>query len=215
MSSPDDLVHVTRPAADAPAGALVLLHGRGTSEHDLAPLLDVLDPRRRLLGLAPRGPLCLPPGGAHWYAVRQIGYPDPDTFLPTFARLAGWLDAALAAHHLELGRTVVGGFSQGAVMSHALAFGPGRPAPAGVLALSGFMPTVEGFELLTEDRTGFPVAVGHGVHDEIIGVEWGRGARDRLETAGAEVLYRESTMAHTIDPRELPTFGGWLERVLP
>jgi predicted esterase len=58
------------------------------------------------------------------------------------------------------------------------------------------------------------VAIGHGEHDPIIGVEWGRDARQRLEEAGAAVLYRESPMAHSIDPRELPTFGDWLERTL-
>ena len=44
----------TRPAAGEPEGALVLLHGRGADEHDLYPLLDVLDPEQRLLGVTPR-----------------------------------------------------------------------------------------------------------------------------------------------------------------
>ena len=75
-----ELVAHVRPAAGEPEGALVLMHGRATSEQDLAPLLDVFDPERRLVGLAPRGPLELPPGGRHWYAIREIGYPDPETF---------------------------------------------------------------------------------------------------------------------------------------
>ena len=70
------------PAAE-PEGALVLLHGRGADEHDLFPLLDALDPERRLLGVTPRGPLSLPPGGAHWYRLGGIPTPDPDTFWPT------------------------------------------------------------------------------------------------------------------------------------
>ena len=81
------------PAAGEPEGLLVLFHGRGADEHDLFPLLDVLDPERRLLGVTPRGPLSLPPGGAHWYVVSEIGYPDPETFLPTYERAAEWLDA--------------------------------------------------------------------------------------------------------------------------
>src|ERR671916_1110383 len=88
----DDLVFVARHAAGEPAGALVLMHGRGADERDLAPLFDVLDPERRLLCVAPRGPLALPPGGRHWYIVRRVGYPDPETFLPTVAELGGWLD---------------------------------------------------------------------------------------------------------------------------
>ena len=86
------LVHRTRAPRRDPAGALVLFHGRGADEVDLAPLLDVLDPERRLLGATPRAPLSPPPGGWHWYVVREVGYPDPSTFLPTFAR-AGRLGA--------------------------------------------------------------------------------------------------------------------------
>ena len=141
------IVHRTRPAAGAPAGALVLLHGRGADEVDLAPLLDLLDPERRFVGLAPRGPLTLPPGGAHWYVVREIGFPDPETFLATYAQASEWLDAALEEAGVSPDRAVLGGFSQGAVMSYALGLGAGRPRPAGIVAMSGFVPTVDGFEL--------------------------------------------------------------------
>ena len=209
-----ELVHHVRPAAADPAGALLLMHGRGTSEHDLAPLLDALDPERRLIGLLPRGPLRLPPGGNHWYIVRQIGYPDASTFAPTYEALTRWLDATLAEHGVDISRTILGGFSQGAVMSYALGLASGRPAPAGILALSGFMPTVERFELVLEGRQGLPVAIGHGTDDPIIPVAWGRQAHERLSAAGADVLYRESPMAHGVDPRELPTFAQWIGRTL-
>jgi phospholipase/carboxylesterase len=52
---------------------------------------------------------------------------------------------------------VIGGFSMGAVMSYALGLGAGRPAPAAILALSGFIPSVDGFEVdLAGGATGFP-----------------------------------------------------------
>ncbi len=57
------------------------------------PLLDVLDPERRLLGLTPRGPLSLPPGGAHWYVVPRVGYPDTETFHESYRLASEWLDA--------------------------------------------------------------------------------------------------------------------------
>ena len=86
-----------RPAAGDPEGALVLFHGRATDENDLFPLLDALDPERRLLGVTARGPLSLPPGGFHWYVVRQVGFPDPETFHATYALVGGWLDDAARA----------------------------------------------------------------------------------------------------------------------
>jgi phospholipase/carboxylesterase len=181
-----------RPAEGDAAGALVLFHGRGADEHDLLPLLDALDPERRLDGYCPRGPLALPPGGAHWYAVPRVGYPDPATFAEGFAAAAGFVD------ELPDENVVLGGFSQGAVMSLAVGLGHGRPRPKAIIAFSGFIPEVEGWSLGGEPWPA--IAIGHGTYDEIIPVELGRRARDRLVAAGAAVLYRESPMGHAIDP---------------
>lgn len=211
----DALAYHIRPARSEAQGALVLLHGRGADEHDLFPLLGRLDPEQRLVGVTPRGPLRLPPGGAHWYAVFRLGYPDPATFLSTYELVSAWLDALPSLTGLPPERTVIGGFSQGAVMSYALGLGHGRPAPAGIVALSGFVPTVDGLQLDLEGRGGLPVAIGHGTHDSVIGVEWARDARDRLEPAGADLLYRESPVGHTIDPALLGQLAGWLREIIP
>jgi phospholipase/carboxylesterase len=202
--------HLERPAAGEPAGVLILLHGRGADERDLFPLLDVLDPSRRLLGVTPRGPLSLPPGGAHWYAFQEVGYPDPATFFETYAALTEWLDGL----GFEPKRTVLGGFSQGAVMTHALGLGAGRPRPAALIALSGFMPTVPGFELSLEPPLP-PVAIGHGTYDPVISVEFSRRARELLEAAGGEVIYREYPLPHAVDPSFLAELAPWLASKLP
>jgi phospholipase/carboxylesterase len=212
MSAPQ-LVSARRPADGDPAGLLVLFHGRGADEHDLLPLAELLDPARRLTVVCPRGPLSLPPGGAHWYAVRQLGYPDPSTFLPTFGTAAGWLDAVVGETGLGWNRVALGGFSQGAVMTYALALGADRPRPAALIALSGFVPTVPGFELDLSPPLP-PTAIGHGTYDPVIGVEWSRQARATLEQAGAGVLYRESPMPHTIDPRFADGLRPWLAAAL-
>ena len=201
---------VYREPAGAPEGALVLFHGRGADERDLLPLLDLLDPERRLLGLTLRGPLTLPPGGAHWYVVPRVGFPDHDTFHSTYDAVATELDSFLAEHDLPPERMVLGGFSQGAVMSYALGLGEGRPRPAAVMALSGFIPTVDGFAIDPANAAGLPVAIGHGEHDPVIPVEFARDARERLRDAGAELTYRESPMGHSIDPGFLGELRGWL-----
>jgi phospholipase/carboxylesterase len=203
------LTALTRAARGEPEGALVLFHGRGASEHDLVPLLDVLDPERRLLGVTPRGPFSFPPGGAHWYALYRLGYPDPATFLDTYGRVAEWLDGL----GFPPERTVLGGFSQGAMMTYALGLGEGRPRPAALIALSGFIPEVPGWALdLTPPLP--PIAVAHGIYDDVIGVEWGRRARERLEAAGADVLYHESPLPHAVDPTFLRELAPWLRSAL-
>ena len=201
------MTHRLRAPAGDPEGAIVLFHGRGADELDLLPLFDELDPDRRLLGVTPRGPLALPPGSAHWYALWRLGYPDPATFRSTYELVSAWLDDLLAEHDLPF---ALGGFSQGAVMSYALGLGRGRPKPAALLAFSGFVPTVEGFELDLDKARGLPVAIGHGTYDPVIGVEWGRRARDLLTEAGADVLYREYPLPHAIDPRFLAELRPWL-----
>ena len=207
------LAHAERPAEGKPEGALVLFHGRGADEHDLEPLADVLDPERRLLAVFPRGPLSLPPGGAHWYVVREVGFPDPDTFLPTFADASRWLDAFSARSGIPPDRTILGGFSQGAVMAYALGLGRGRPRPAAVVALSGFAPRVAGFELDLAPPLP-PIAIGHGTYDPVISVEFGRAAHALLRDAGAPVLFRESPLPHAIDPRFLSEIRPWLGEAL-
>jgi phospholipase/carboxylesterase len=90
----DSLAYSLRPADGTPEGALVLFHGRGADEDDLFPLLDFLDPERRLVGATPRGPLRLPPGGAHWYVVREIGAPDKETFDASYELAGAWRPAS-------------------------------------------------------------------------------------------------------------------------
>jgi phospholipase/carboxylesterase len=190
---------VREPSGDA-AGALVLLHGRGADEHDLYPLLDLLDPERRLLGVTPRGPLSLPPGGRHWYALGGIPTPDPETFFSTAPRLAALLDALPVSPE----RIVLGGFSQGTVMSWAMTLGPDRPRPAAVVALSGFLPRVEGYPLEPERLAGVPVVVAHGALDPVIPARFGAEAAATLAAAGADVVRLETPVPHMVDP-------AWIE----
>lgn len=210
MSGP--LAFRLREPAAEPEGALVLLHGRGADEHDLFPLLDALDPQRRLVGATPRAPLAVPPGGAHWYVMRELGYPDPPTFVQGVDQLGAWLAAFARETGVPPERTILGGFSQGAVMTYALGLGAGRPRPAALVALSGFMPSVPGYDL--DVATAPPVAIGHGTYDSVIGVEWGRAAKAALERAGVSVIYRESPLPHAVDPQFLPQLASWLEQVL-
>jgi phospholipase/carboxylesterase len=210
MAAREPLTYRTRPAAGEPAGLLVLLHGRATDENDLYPVLDFLDPDRRLVGITVRGPLSLAPGGRHWYVVPRVGFPDPETFDATLEQLFELVDTLGETFGVDPADIVFGGFSQGAVMSYALGLAAGRPRPAGILAMSGFIPTVPGFELGLADRRGLPVAITHGTLDPVISVQFAHEARERLEAAGLNITYRESPMAHRIDPRVIPDLQEWL-----
>ncbi|HKP18787.1 MAG TPA: hypothetical protein VJT84_09920 [Gaiellaceae bacterium] len=209
------MIYRERPADGPPAGLLVLHHGRGADEHDLLPIADVLDPQRRLHAVTPRAPLQLPGSpGYHWYVVPRVGYPDPDTFHAVYPQLAAFHDELWERTGLGPAETVLGGFSQGSVMSYTLGLGADRPVPAGILAFSGFIPTVDGWEPELTGRRGLRVFVAHGRNDPIMAVDFARRARELLQPAGLDVEYHESDVGHSIDPRLVPAAVAWLDATL-
>ena len=205
------LIYEERLAGGEPEGLLILHHGRGADEHDLLSFGDVLDPERRLHVVTPRAPLTLPGWpGYHWYVVPRVGYPDHDTFHAAFALLAElhaelWERLGVAPE-----KTVLGGFSMGSVMSYSLGLGPGRPKPAGILAFSGFVPVVDGWQPELAGRQDVRAFIAHGRNDPIMGIDFARSARDLLTAGGLDVTYHESDAAHHIDPAHVPAAVAWL-----
>ena len=205
------LVFAERAPAGAPDGLLVLHHGRGTDERDLLGLADVLDPARRLHVVSARAPLRVEGSpGYHWYLVPRVGYPDPQTFRAAYDSLAELHDELWERTGLAPAQTILGGFSMGSVMSYALGLGAGRRVPGGILALSGFVPTVEGWRADLQARGGLPVFIAHGRRDPVIDVAFAREAARVLREGGLAVDYHESEAGHQIDPRELPAAIAWL-----
>ncbi|MCW3027728.1 MAG: phospholipase/Carboxylesterase, partial [Solirubrobacterales bacterium] len=141
-------------------------------------------------------------------------YPDPVTFHEAYSKLAELHDELWERTGIDPQRTVLGGFSMGTAMSYALGLGSDRPAPGGLLAFSGFVPTVEGWEPDLEARAGMRVFIAHGRRDEVIDVAFARRSRQLLESAGLRVDYHESEGGHHIDPRQIPEASLWLGETL-
>jgi phospholipase/carboxylesterase len=194
------LVRRERPARTSPNGLLALLHGRGSDANDLFPLFDLIDPDQRLHCVTLQAPFQyqgMP--GNHWYIVRDIGYPDAASFHASLEQITHDVDELLAEHRLDASRLVLGGFSQGSVMSIAVALAPGRPRIAALLPWSGFVPVVDGWEIDTVAAAGLPVVGAHGALDPVIDASFGRAARQQLENAGAVVTWHEPAIGHELD----------------
>jgi phospholipase/carboxylesterase len=211
------LEYLERPAAGEASGLLVLHHGRGTDAPDLLGLADLLDPDRSLHVAAPRAPLSLPGSpGYHWYLVPRVGYPDHETFHAARRALAELHDALWERTGIGPEATVLGGFSMGTVMSYAMGLGADRPAVAGILAFSGFVPIVDDWEPSFSDRPGTQLFIAHGEHDPIMEIGFARRARELAEAGGLDVAYHESPVGHQIDPAHVPLAAGWLgETIAP
>jgi phospholipase/carboxylesterase len=204
-----------RPADGQAQGLLVLHHGRGADENDLLGLADVLDRERRLHVVTPRAPLQIDgwPGN-HWYLVPRVGFPDHASFHGAYRKLAAFHDGLWERTGLTPEQTVFGGFSMGAVMSYALGLGADRPAPAGILAFSGFIPVVDDWQPDLAGRPDLRAFLAHGRRDQVMEVGFARRARELLEAGGVDVAFHESDAAHHIDPAHVPAAIDWLGTVL-
>lgn len=227
------LAYEERPADGTADGLLVLHHGRGSDERDLLGLADVLDPDRRLHVVTPGGPLRVPGWpGRHWYVVPQVGFPDPATFATSFRALAAFHDALWARTGIAPARTILGGFSMGSVMSHALGLAPtaafevpvddrverlpGRPVVAGILGLSGFVPTVAGWTAELAPRAGRTrVLNAHGRQDPVIGYPFAEQARALVADGGLALTALDFDGGHQIAPQHVPAIAAWIAETLP
>lgn len=202
-----------RAAADGPPPLLVMLHGYGSNEHDLFGLGEYLDPRLHIVSA--RGVLNLGFGFAWYHLGGAPGnlQPDPESR----ARARDLLSRFVADLPGRLGsdpaRTFLLGFSQGAIMSFALAAHmPERLA--GIIPVSGYLDpeTIDGPPPAA--LADLPILQIHGAQDEVIPVSAARRTRDTLAPLARRMTYQEYPVGHTISMDGLQLIQGWLAEQL-
>ena len=195
--------------------AVVLLHGFGASMMDLAGLSQVIE-QTGYVYLFPNAPIAMQVGpGMMGYAWTPPG-PEGGEEAAQRAEdlLEGFFDEAMERHNIGEGGMVMGGFSQGAMMTYR--FGLPRPDMfAGLVALSGRVSSPESLSERLPEHRGQPVFVAHGTQDMVIGVEDARSSREFLESAGYSPQYHEYEMAHEINQDVMGDLGQWLRNVMP
>ena len=215
------LEHLTRPPldpADGAASAVVLFHGYGADMHDLFGLADLLAPGLHVISAqAPidLGPLGMP-GGWAWFNLdftpgEGIGY-DEQGAMEAIERAEEFV--LQHAERLSPSRVVLLGFSQGAMLAHALLL-RGRVDLSGAAACSGRMvESVFGDPSSAESLPDTPVFVSHGRMDEVIPVDSGRAIEAWYRRTAAQFEYHEYDMAHGLNPECLSDLGQWCTGVL-
>jgi phospholipase/carboxylesterase len=192
--------------------SIVALHGRGTDEYDLLPLVETLG-LDNVLVVSPRAPLPFGPGGFAWYEIGEEGTPLPETFQQSVGLLHRFLGEIKTAYSLSPERLVLLGFSQGTVMAYAA--GVQDPdSIRGIAALSGYVPQNSGLTLRLHRLNGFPVFISHGVCDEVIPIKLGRESAEALKAAGADVTYHEYQMGHEVREETLRDLSIWMRRIV-
>ncbi len=196
--------------------AVVLLHGFGASMRDLVGLAPSID-QSGYLYLFPNAPIRMQIGygmtGFAW--TPPGGQPDgEDAATRAEELLAGFFDEAMERHGITEGDMVMGGFSQGGMMTYR--FGLRRPDMfAGLVILSGRVPSPEILADNLPEHRDQPVFVAHGTQDAVIGVEAARESRDFLASQRYSPKYREYEMAHEINQQVIFDLKQWLNDVMP
>ena len=194
-----------------PDRLMLLIHGKGADEHDLEALIPHLDPEGRFLTVLPRAPLPFPPGW-EWYRTEGIPRGGPE-FVSSVDAVDDLLDASCAEYGFDRSQAIVAGFSQGCGLTLALGLRrSGRPRPAGLLGMSGFLPDRD--DLDYDFSAAPPVFIQHGTADPLISVEEGRRTVTRLGAEEVPVVYREYPMAHQVSMESVRDAMVWLSLVL-
>lgn len=213
------LTHIVREPGEGGRTAspplLLLLHGVGSNEDDLFGLAPYLD--ERFLIVSARAPVALDYGGYGWFRIdftpRGLEA-DVEQAQESLRMLPGFIDELVETYGADGRRVYVVGFSQGAMMGLALLLT--RPEKvAGVVAMSGRLPRqVLEREPDPSALAGKPVLVMHGLYDQVLPIENGRGARDYLGALPVELTYREYPMGHEVSAESLRDFTAWLTKAL-
>jgi len=198
------------------APLLVLLHGYGSDENDLFSFADELPNELFILSL--RAPHKLQPYGNAWYAInfdaQQNKWNDVEQAQEAMKIIVSCIEQACTQYDLDKNNVSLLGFSQGCILSMALAINHPELIK-NVIGLSGYICK----EFIEEHRTKKDFShldfyCSHGSSDQVIPVDWARETPNFLTEKGIKHKYSEFPVGHGVAPQNFFEFRKWLiERV--
>jgi phospholipase/carboxylesterase len=217
-----------------PELAVVLCHGFGASGADLVPLAGELLARAPSLAgkvrfVFPAAPLALPSFGlgearAWWpidfeaaVALRAAGPAGsaqararvPDGLASARRQLAACVEAVGQTSGVPMGRIVLGGFSQGAMVCTDLTLRQDE-APAALAIFSGTLICEAEWKARAVRRKGLRVLQSHGRTDPLLSFSDAEALRDLLRAAGLDVEFLPFDGPHSIPEEALDRLGALL-----
>jgi len=209
---------------------VLLLHGFGAPGNDLLPLADVLDAPTGTRFIFPEGPLTLsfgPRDARAWWLidmahiaqdqaagrVRDLSNEIPKGLAPARDTMLTFLKEIEQAFDADPRKTVLGGFSQGAMLTCDVMLRTTQPY-AGLVQLSGTLLALQEWGPLLQKRKGLPVFQSHGVQDEILPYIGASRLRDTLSQSGLAVEWHRFRGGHEIPTPVLQRLGIFLTKVL-
>lgn len=191
---------------------LLLLHGYGSNEADLFSFASELP--EEYFVISAQAPYDMQYGSFAWYAINfdadENKFSDLNQARQSRDMIADFIDELLAKYPIDSTKVNLIGFSQGSILSYAVALSyPTKIAK--VVAMSGYLNldmAIEGFE--KNDFSGLKIFASHGTVDQVIPVEWARKTPQLLENFGIDVEYKEYPIGHGVSPQNFFDFRKWL-----
>jgi phospholipase/carboxylesterase len=209
---------------------VVLLHGFGAPGDDLVSLADVLHVPAGTRFVFPEGPLSLSfgPGDARaWWLidmariaadqaegrVRDLSQDIPKGLAPARATMLAFLKEVEHKFCADPRKTILGGFSQGAMLSCDLMLRTTQPY-AGLIQLSGTLLATQEWAPLLQKRKNLPVFQSHGMQDEILPYVGAERLRDTLAHSGLLVEWHSFRGGHEIPRPVLQRLGPFITKAV-
>ncbi len=191
---------------------LLLIHGYGSNEADLFSFAEELPEEYYIVSA--RAPYNLQYGSHAWYAINfdadQNKFSDNEQAKTSRDVIAQFIDELVANYPIDAANITLIGFSQGAILSYAVALSHPEKVQR-VVAMSGYINT----EILEENYlknafSNLKIFTSHGTVDQVIPVEWGQKAKPFLENLGINITYKEYPIGHGVSPQNFYDFKNWL-----
>ena len=191
---------------------LLLIHGYGSNEEDLFSFAKELPEEYYIISA--RAPYNMQHGSYAWYAINfdadQNKFSDNDQARNSRDLIANFIDELIAIYPIDNENVTLIGFSQGTILSYAVALSHPEKVQR-VVAMSGYInPEILEENYLKNSFTNLKIFSSHGTADQVIPVEWGRKAKPFLENLGIKTTYKEYPLGHGVSPQNFYDFKNWL-----
>jgi len=190
---------------------MILLHGRGSDEHDLIPVTHYLDGRFYIISV--RAPFRFAYGGNTWFDILDNDTLNNQQFSESYGKLESFIDDAITHYDIAPGPIYMFGFSMGAMM--ALAYTMMHPEKIrAVAAHSGYLPPEGTITYRWQNISKVSMYIAHGEHDPIIPVQRARDTKNMLLPTGAKIEYKEYPIQHQVSEQSIADIDAWLKAIL-
>ncbi|WBL23750.1 alpha/beta hydrolase [Zunongwangia sp. HRR-M8] len=196
------------------ASVVFMFHGYGSNEQDLFSFAGELP--EEFFVISVKAPYPMQPSGNAWYAIyfddASGKFSDDEQAIKSRDLIAQFIDEAIEAYPINKNKVTLLGFSQGSILSYAVALSYPEKIK-NIVALSGYVNKdiiKSGFE--NNDFKHLNFYCSHGTVDQVIPIDWARKTKPFLDQLNIKNIYSEFPVGHGVAPQNFFELKEWLEK---